>query len=461
MNHKITAFAVILAVVGLFSSCLKNDSNEITYYQDTEITSFALGTVKCVGHTKTSDGRDSVYNYSYSASNYSFEIDQIHDSIYNIDSLLVGSNVKKVLATIYTKNNGFTTIKNLTDDNWTPYSTVDSIDFSQVRTFRVFSQDMSYSRDYKVCVNVHKEYADSFVWNLVETQSREYLPQGVSAVLLNGKVCSYAADTTAYVAGGKAYALIMGELKESSDGKMWTPVAGAPATLRALVGGNGGNLYAVNDASQLVKSADGGMTWTEEKLEDATYIQVEKKLPVADVSLFALKEKVNSSVMRLVMVGNTDAMVNPADTTAVVWTRIIDKKNDELSQPWTYNPFAWNNHYFVLPNMKYLSVVSYGEGLMAMGGASDTKKVQGKPFGALYYSPDCGITWSTNNNLGLPKDYSADGVISVKLLADEDNNIYLVAAKKVTVDGQDKTEVKVWRGRQNKQAWANNQTQFK
>lgn len=461
MNHKITAFAVILAVVGLFSSCLKGDDNTFTYYDDTEITSFSLGAVKCTRHTLTKDGKDSVYTYSYSASAYPFEIDQVNDVIFNIDSLLVGTRVDKVLASIYTKNNGYVQIKNLEDDSWTFYSTVDSIDFSQDRIFRVYSQDSQHKRDYTVKVNVHKEFADSFTWKAVETISREYLPQGVNAVVLNGQTYVFGADTTVYAAGGRMFSLIQGDLKESADGKAWNVVTGAPATLKTLVGCNAGELYAINDAAKLVKSVDNGMTWNEEPLEDGTYTNVDKKLPMTDVSFFTAKVSTNSDVTRLVMVGNVDATVTPNDTTAAVWTRLIDVKDASQSQPWTYTQFAWHNHYYVLPNMKSLSVVNYGDGLMAMGGKSDTKNQQNTPFGVVYYSPDCGTTWHTHNNIGLPKDYSADDVISAKLLSDDSNNIYLVAAKKVTDNGVDKTEVKIWRGKQNKQGWNNAQTQFK
>ena len=108
----------MLAVVCLCTSCLSNDDETVTY-EDTAVTTFTLGTVRCYRTVKTAAGNDSTYSYTYSASTVPMYIDQINKRIYNEDSLVVGTDVSRVLTTIYTKNNGVAMFKNIADDNWT------------------------------------------------------------------------------------------------------------------------------------------------------------------------------------------------------------------------------------------------------------------------------------------------------------------------------------------------------
>lgn len=155
---------LLLAAGILCSSCLGNEDEEYTYYDDTAITGFSLGTLKCYRHLLTKDGRDSIVTTNVTGSNYKFYIDQEQRKIFNPDSLPYGTDVAKVLCSITTKNAGTLVIKHPQNDSIMYYTSSDSIDFSVPRTFYVTSQSGRYFRPYEVHVNAHQEIADDMVW---------------------------------------------------------------------------------------------------------------------------------------------------------------------------------------------------------------------------------------------------------------------------------------------------------
>ena len=92
---------LLMAMALLMASCLKDDNdNDYTYYNDTAITAFSLGTINQYVSSKTASGNDTTIKTTLVGSKYRFFIDQQNDSIYNPDSLPCFSDVKQVLATI-------------------------------------------------------------------------------------------------------------------------------------------------------------------------------------------------------------------------------------------------------------------------------------------------------------------------------------------------------------------------
>ena len=77
---------MLLSTLFVVTSCLGSDDDEVTYYGDTAITSFALGTMNRYVHTTSSAGADSVYKTTYAGSGYVFYIDQLTCDIYNVPS---------------------------------------------------------------------------------------------------------------------------------------------------------------------------------------------------------------------------------------------------------------------------------------------------------------------------------------------------------------------------------------
>ena len=63
MRRIFRPVVILLSAAFLAASCLgDDDTSDITYYSDTAITSFSLGTLNRTMYTKTSDGkRDSSY----------------------------------------------------------------------------------------------------------------------------------------------------------------------------------------------------------------------------------------------------------------------------------------------------------------------------------------------------------------------------------------------------------------
>ena len=172
MKRIFQVFFSMLVVALAFTSCLKSDNDTVTLYDDIAIMEFKLGTLNRYLHTTSSIHTDSIYKVTYSASNYVMNIDQINHKIYNTDSLLVGTDISRVVCTVTTENSGVVYVKSLTSDSLT-YLRSDSIDFTEPRIFRVYASDGSCSRDYTVSLNVRTVEKGTFYWT--ET-SKELFP---------------------------------------------------------------------------------------------------------------------------------------------------------------------------------------------------------------------------------------------------------------------------------------------
>lgn len=169
MNKLFSHVVILFAAALSLTSCLSdNDESETTYYTDTAISSFSLGTLNITYHTTASDGvTDSTYKSTFSASSYAFDIDQQKGTIANEDSLPVGTDAAHCLATINTVNSG-TVLLVLTSstgaDSLAYYSSSDSIDFTSPVRLRVYNMEGSAYRNYIVTVNVHKQKENQFSW---------------------------------------------------------------------------------------------------------------------------------------------------------------------------------------------------------------------------------------------------------------------------------------------------------
>ena len=79
------------------TSCLKDDTVEVTYTNESSIVSFSLGTLWKQFVGKAQDGSDSLYMDTLSFNEYPFTIDQLSRTIENKDSLPVGVDISRVL----------------------------------------------------------------------------------------------------------------------------------------------------------------------------------------------------------------------------------------------------------------------------------------------------------------------------------------------------------------------------
>ena len=486
MTSKINLFAMLIAAQCMLFSCISNDT-EIVTYDDVAITSFTLGTVKCYRTVKASDGSDSTYYYTYSAANFPMHIDQRNNLIFNVDSLTAGTSVSRVLVSLGTRNSGIVTIKNIDDDEYTYYSSSDSVDLSQPRILRVTSNDGQHSKQYTVKVAVHNEYADSFTWNTVQTNIAAELAamqkmkaiysesvlfllgyNGTDTKLLKSSdgaewdVCTLTGiegelsqNATIGEHDGMLYLLDNDVLYTSADGDTWTQVT-AGAGLKSILGGFKSvddfgddvvnELYAMSESNAFMVSHDKGATWAPDNMESSLYYDNSDYLPSTDVTLVSTLTNTDDETGSVTVIANKSLTEGDTFTDAVVWNKIADKDD---SQGWFYTNTAWENHYYVLPRMNGLSATGYADGIVAIGG--DPINNEAQAYSEMYYSPDHGATWHKVNGMHMPEGFTATKVAVV--VADDNGYIYLIS-------NGDSNEGQVWRGRKNSATWNTNKKYF-
>lgn len=273
MNKLFSHVVILFAAALSLTSCLSdNDESETTYYTDTAISSFSLGTLNITYHTTASDGvTDSTYKSTFSASSYAFDIDQQKGTIANEDSLPVGTDAAHCLATINTVNSG-TVLLVLTSstgaDSLAYYSSSDSIDFTSPVRLRVYNMEGSAYRNYIVTVNVHKQKENQFSWQ-EGTFDISSLVQHEDGVI--GKTNKY------------RYAII---------------------------------------GSRLMRSPIAGGTWTVEKLDEDSSL-----LPTKDINFIVAPMASDTTLYNIFLIGSRDGKV-------VRWSKVED--DDDASQVWTY-----------------------------------------------------------------------------------------------------------------------------
>lgn len=466
----------MLAVICLFSSCLKND-NEVVTYDDTAVTSFTLGTVRCYRTVKASDGSDSTYSYTYSASSTPIYIDQVNKRIYNEDSLSVGSDLSRVLVTINTKNNGIARFKSVDSDEWQYYSTADSVDLSQVRTLRVTSSDGLHNADYTVNIVAHKEYADSFSWyrmpsqaeigTLVKMQAAQtdggiFLlgADGNSMRLLNtadgetwtecalpavsDPVAAGFGDATVTAINGKLYMYSGGVIYSTADGRQWDSVT-PDVMLASFAGGCDGEWYGIGVDDKIYVSRDNGHTWQQDAMESSQYVDNTPYLPASDITLLSSVSRTNSDIQRVTMIGNKAYTgVDDDFATAVVWNKVVDAV---MPQTWTYTNVAKSNKTYVLPRMRGLSAIMYADGILATGGTPLSGT--GKAYSAIYYSPDYGVTWHVQKGMSMPAGVA--GAACATMVADGKGYFYVIASNPAAEDAAERCVI--WKGKKNSVLW--------
>lgn len=452
MRKNISWLALLTATVLTLSSCLgDNDDSDYTYYSDTAITAFTLGTVKRYLASTTTAGNDTTLSSTVTGSAYAFVIDQAKAQIYNNDSLPYGCDVEAVLATISSKNSGYIYLKSLTSDTLSYYSSSDSIDFTEPRTLRVVAQDAQHYRDYTVTVNVHKQLEGEFQWTQLDAFPADLsASSGLKAAAGDGKLfllqsegsttsvyaynngtwsfCTPNINTplvadaykSALVWKGYLYIVNNGTVLRCTDGSTWEQ-RGTDTTIKQLVAASDTELYAITDTG-LAASTDGGATWTAETLADDATL-----LPSEGNGFSCQAVKTNEQIDRVTFVGTS-----ASDTYAKAWTRLADYSTNPVASAWSYIDVAGDTSQ-ALRNMQSLTMLPYNNSLLAFGytgGAMATPRV----------SIDNGIVWRTDTTYALPDTLETNGTFAVAV----DANSYLWL---VTDKGQ------VWRGRLNDLGW--------
>lgn len=486
MKRIIRPFVILFSAMILMASCLSDDNDyEMTYYGDTAITSFSLGTLNRYLTTKSKtevdengQPKDSVYKVSVAGSAYKFYIDQLKREIYNPDSLPVGTDAAHVICNVGSKNAGIVVI-NYPDaggnDSLVYQSREDSVDFSEPREFRVYSVGGAAYRSYKVSVNVHKEDPDSFRWSMRGADSRFTAMKDMKAVVLGDKVLLFGtdgastsvfstsaadgaswtrlatsvtldADVCAGVVkhGGMLFAINGGKLIVSTDGQTWidgTMINGEQPVLGRLLGSSRTKLYAMTADGRIASSGINGVSWEYDGVAGDAGM-----LPAGDISIGCLPMATDKNAEHVVMAGNRDAVAFGADTMAVVWNKIEEYGQGSERHGWIP---CNGDHKYQLPRMAGVKILAYGDVLVALGG-SGTGASTAKAFSQIYVSRDYGLTWHSDYRYVLPKDFTGGGSDVFAFAADSDNFLWIISGG----TGQ------VWRGRLNRLGWEDSQTSF-
>lgn len=467
MKSKFAALFLLFATVFVLASCLSTDDN-YTYTDDSAITSFSISSGKQYLHVKSSTGGDSIVTKDITLSSYKFYIDQVKGEIYNPDSLPCGIDATKLLCSVSSSNSGVVVIKNIDSDTLKYITTTDSVDFSQQREIQVYSNSMTGIRKYKVTVNVHKEFADSFAWHAMPVCEALKSLKAVRAIAINGKMLLFGNDgtyTRLFVSEGNgwnesntlfdadtyrsvvekegvAYLCNGGNIMSSADGSSWT-IEATTTSITRLVAASRFRIYGYATDGRLMASADNGKTWSVSTIDDELSL-----LPTDETAYVSIPVKTNSLTDRVLLIGSRDKSLYPSDTTPHIWGKIDEGADNSNNQPWNYYTIAEENKH-TAPLLNGISAIYYDSQLLIMGCKNDEKPTS-------YKSLDNGITWKVDTTtLVLPDNFAFGEVatgsaITYTVAADKKNVLWLVNAK----NGM------TWRGRINRLGWKDEQTSF-
>ena len=469
---------MMLTTMLALTSCLGDNKDNIVYTHDAAITSFSLGTLNRYTYVESSTGADSLVKSTVTGSSYRFYIDQLNKEIYNPDSLPYGTDVAHVICTIGSKNAGTITIKSLTSDSLRYYSSSDSIDFSQPRMFRVFSNDGGDSNIYRIKVNVHQQEPDEFNWTLMSEKQDAYLTSASHVRLSAAGSDVYALMTTASgvtvltnlkeriallntSGNGDSGTLDDADIELSGQainniavkngrlvvyepekntlhfyGKDYEKREGIDARVSQLIGATDANLYALSTEGGLLASRDNGTTWTEEAVENAN----KNMLPNENIRLVSIPSKTNLETSRLVLAG-LNTKINTVDN-MMVWGKVEENGEYAESNQWFYYPKSAINKY-PLPSLQNIQFEAYDDGILAFGTTSDEE------ISTIYFSRDLGITWPASTLVSFPDGFAPQNT-AYAMTVDSENYLWLA----------DGTTGKVWRGRLNRLGWTENQKSF-
>lgn len=449
MNLKVRILFLIIVSSVLLCSCL-NDSEEsdVEITNNCAITDMVLGTLKRTVTTKKSSGEDTTYVTTISGNLYPMHIDQYKGEIYNVDSLPLGTDIKKIVFSSVSSDG--TVGYRLTSGNDTLYSLSDSLDFTNPQIFTCYAYSGKAKKTYTVRVNVRKVDPDHFVWNCVaenaEFAALERLKllrrhsdlflfaekEGNKSVFLSStnsaeawKVQSLRGDVpddvSQIVCYKEAfYATKNGALVLSVDGILWS--IASSAHFFDFVIGCSSNLLFVKSPDGLLNTSD-FLTWTFDELDSSVDL-----LPNTDCSFVCTPMNFNTNFEYVLWAGRT------ADGQNVLWKNTLDITGVNRDK-WSYYPFTEEVTY-PHPEVKSPVMFNYDNCTLYLGCENDTLSL-------FYSSKDAGRTWKPEKDVYVhPYALRADRVTA---LVDDENYIWIVCSG----SGQ------VWRGRINRLAVVN------
>lgn len=421
---KIRFVPIIMA--GLFTaatfmtSCLNDDTPNITYSSETSITSFSLGTLHCEIHGLDKDGNDSVYTDTISMSDYPFTINQLQRTIENKDSLPVGTDISRVLLNIKADTDYILYGKinekggEAKDTLWTSGDTINfAVAPAEGLQFKVMAYSGVIGKPYTVKVNVHKQVPDSLEWNL------SLMGSGFQNGTLS-RMKSVCVGNRLYVfgeKGGKGVAEYC-ELNSNNSPGNWTTLSLPEGTDSYSVTSCGDDIYfiatgtlyrltstgyvtcsdqtslsqliaasAVNGENLLYTRKNDGQFLTYNTMQNTWSPNDEiENCPDANqnISSVNLPLSYNNAIVRTILMGYNET---EPEGSGFVATHLSNET------AWTTYKFAQADT-FRCPNIADPTMIFYNKKIYAYGGNVKTTDYEYAPFSIFFESADNGLTWN-------------------------------------------------------------------
>jgi hypothetical protein len=391
-----------LAVMAtLATSCMK-DEDEILSSPECVITKFTVGDIDTEVSIKLASGKDTIVTRTIGGSSVAFNIDQINNKIYSVDSLPSWVDISGVIPTV--NSTGYVYIKEGDETDFHQFASgTDSVDFTKPVKFLVIATDGVSTKEYTAQIFKKDSEADSLAWKAVEgadlqlegahrtltladriyvfgesegqaiVTSSSFLSEGASWRKPAQLTCEQGSvDWNSVVAyNGYLYALnTEGRICRSTNderGETWSVVS--DRVFARLLGTDELYLYAC-DESGIWGSAD-LQNWAECGSSDLDM------LPETNIATVSYVSKTNSAMRNAVMCGLTSANSD----NAVVWYK-VSSANESINQKWNYVQVAADNVY-ACPKLDNLSIICHNAEMYAIGGNN----------AGIYVSADNGISW--------------------------------------------------------------------
>lgn len=362
MKRNILLLTTMTVLLGsAMTSCVEDTDTTVELSKTCYISSFSLGNVRRTMHALDQDGNDSTYVNVYTASAYAFSIDQLNGTITNPEPLLYNSHLDAVLCNI-TSSSGLVRYHvlsddpndNLNSDDWTYYSSSDSINLTRPLLLQVVSTDGTHTRDYTLTVNVYQTSPDSLAWTQVADCEALSSLTVMRAKFEDGELCVTGND-----ANGSTYTI-----KPLAEDAQLQP-------------------------SGALDLQHTGIADVDYMLDNLLIDDDAEWLPTESVSGAALTSSFGT--VRYIAAGLRAETYK--DTYAVVWG---GRKGASCLMH-----FPWNTTYNLLPALNDLQVVTYNGCFVAAG----LKSVNDSSYDALdhlFVSKDYGTTWNSNTTWQTP-----------------------------------------------------------
>lgn len=391
----------LAVMAALATSCMKDD-DEIQSSPECVITKFTVGDIDTEVSIKLASGKDTIVTRTIGGSSVAFNIDQINNKIYSVDSLPSWVDISGVIPTI--NSTGYVYIKEGDETDFHQFvSGTDSVDFTKQVKFLVIATDGVSTKEYTAQIFKKDSEADSLAWKTVDgadlqlegahrtltladriyvfsesegqavVTSSSFLSEGASWRKPAQLTCEQGSvDWNSVVAyDGYLYALnTEGHICRSTNderGETWSVVSDRVFT--QLLGTDELYLYAC-DESGIWGSAD-LQNWAECGSSDLDM------LPETNIATVSYVSKTNPAMRNAVMCGLTSANSD----NAVVWYK-VSSANESINQKWNYVQVAADNVY-ACPKLDNLSIICHNAEMYAIGGNN----------AGIYVSADNGISW--------------------------------------------------------------------